>query len=108
MSRHFDLMQEMERERSFQSDAVVDSTFPVSENNRRLDAHRQALNETTLGLVQRIFLQSTVDFPRTVVFAAIDHGNGCSQIAASVAETLAGSASGTVCLVEANFRSPSL
>ena len=43
-----------------------------------------------------------------VVFAAIDHGNGCSQIAAMVAETLAGNAPGAVCLVEANFRSPAL
>ena len=43
-----------------------------------------------------------------VVFAPIDHGNGCSQIAAMVAETLAGNAPGAVCLVDANFRSPSL
>ena len=43
-----------------------------------------------------------------VVFAGIDHGNGCSQIAASVAESLAGNAPGAVCLVEANFRSPAL
>ena len=43
-----------------------------------------------------------------VVFAGIDHGNGCSRIAASVAETLAGNARGAVCLVEANFRSPAL
>jgi hypothetical protein len=43
-----------------------------------------------------------------VVFAGIDHGNGCSGIAASVAKTLAGNARGAVCLVEANFRSPSL
>ena len=42
-----------------------------------------------------------------VVFAGIDHGNGCSQICASVAETLAQHASRPVCLVEANFRSPS-
>ena len=43
-----------------------------------------------------------------VVFAGINHGNGCSRIAASVAETLAGNAPGAVCLVEANFRSPAL
>jgi Mrp family chromosome partitioning ATPase len=43
-----------------------------------------------------------------VVFAAIDHGNGCSQIAALVAKTLTGMATGPVCLVEANFHSPAL
>ncbi len=43
-----------------------------------------------------------------VVFAGIDHGNGCSQSATSVAKTLSGNAPGAVCLVEANFRSPAL
>jgi Mrp family chromosome partitioning ATPase len=59
------------------------------------------------GLVQRVFLHPE-EKPRTVVFAAIDHGNGCSLIAASVARALTVSAPGAVCLVEANFRSPAL
>jgi capsular exopolysaccharide synthesis family protein len=108
MSRNFDLMQEMEREHSFPSDQVVEPAFPILGENRKLDAHRQPASESTLGLVQRIFLQRTDESPRMVVFAGIDHGNGCSQIAASVAQTLAGNASAAVCLVEANFRSPSL
>jgi capsular exopolysaccharide synthesis family protein len=108
MSRNFDLMREMERERSFDSDPVVEPAFPISDENRNLDAHRQSTSDSTLGLVQRIFLQRTEESPRMVVFAGIDHGNGCSEIAVSVAETLARNASGAVCLVEANFRSPSL
>jgi len=43
-----------------------------------------------------------------VVFAGIDHGNGCSEICASAAESLAKSTRGQVCLVEANFYSPIL
>ena len=43
-----------------------------------------------------------------VVFAAVDHGNGCSQIAASAAAALATNTRGVVCLVEGNFRSPGL
>jgi succinoglycan biosynthesis transport protein ExoP len=108
MSRNFDLMAEMEREQSFHSDRVIEPAFPIPGEDRNLDAHRQSASDSTLGLVQRIFLQRTEESPRMVVFAGIDHGNGCSQIAASVAETLAGDASGAVCLVEANFRSPSL
>ena len=56
------------------------------------------------GVVQRIFLDHAPEPPRVVLFAAIDHGNGCSQIALSVAETLVAGA----CLVDANFRSPAL
>jgi succinoglycan biosynthesis transport protein ExoP len=36
----------------------------------------------------------------------MNHGNGCSQISASVAEILAADPSRSVCLVEANIRSP--
>jgi len=42
------------------------------------------------------------------VFAAVDKGSGCSQICARVAEALPANVRGSVCLVEANFRSPSL
>jgi Mrp family chromosome partitioning ATPase len=43
-----------------------------------------------------------------VVFAGVNHGDGCSQICAAVAEILAKNSLGSVCLVEANFRSPAL
>jgi Mrp family chromosome partitioning ATPase len=43
-----------------------------------------------------------------VVFAGVDHRDGCSQIAVSVAENLARIGLRTVCLVEANFRTPAL
>lgn len=108
MSRNFDLMQEMERDQAFNSNRVSEPAFPILGESRNRDAHRQSASDSTLRLVQRIFLQRTEGPPHLVVFAGIDHGNGCSQIAASVAETLAGNASGAVCLVEANFRSPSL
>jgi capsular exopolysaccharide synthesis family protein len=59
-------------------------------------------------LVHRVFLQPKEKQPRMVVFAAVDHGNGCSQTAASVAAALAANTRGVVCLVEGNFRSPGL
>ena len=108
MSKHFDLMQRMEKERSFGVglDPIVDPLI------RRVDVEgkrqKRWANEESLRLVQQIFLLQTEEPPRVVVFAAADHGNGCSQICASVAETLAQHARRRVCLVEANFRSPAL
>lgn len=108
MSRNFDLMQELEREQAFHSNGPVETAFPIPVENPNRNAQRQLANDLTLRLVQQIFLQQTQEPPCMVVCAAIDHGNGCSQIAASIAETLARNAPGGVCLVDANFRSPAL
>jgi Mrp family chromosome partitioning ATPase len=58
-------------------------------------------------LVQSVF-QSKGQERRTVVFGAISSGSGCSWISARIAEVLASCISGSVCLVEANFRTPGL
>jgi len=67
--------------------------------------HRQPGDEA-LRLVHQVFLSNTEQAPSVVVFAGMNHGNGCSQICASVAEILAADPLRSVCLVEANFRSP--
>ena len=108
MSGNVDLMQELEGERAFHSARPAERGFPTPGKNSNRNGHRQVVSDLMLRLVQKIFLQQTQEPPRMVVFAGIDHGNGCGQIAGSVAETLAGNAPGTVCLVEANFRSPAL
>jgi hypothetical protein len=64
----------------------------------------EAPSELALVLVQRLFLKR-IPAPRMVVFAAVDHGSGCSQIAVLVAKTLTRMTAGGVCLVEANFHS---
>jgi succinoglycan biosynthesis transport protein ExoP len=99
VSRYYELIQGTTmRERAFLPQGLAPSA--VAE---------QPGSDVTLGLVQRIFLQSPPNAPRVVVFAAIDHGDGCSQIAASAAESLAAIApNASVCLVDANFRSPAL
>ena len=61
-------------------------------------------SEEALRLVQRVFLLQAQEPPHMVVFAGIDHGNGCSRVCVSVAETLAKNIRGSVCLVEANLR----
>jgi capsular exopolysaccharide synthesis family protein len=108
MSKHFELMQQLEQEQSSRSETSPAPFIPSL--GRERDSHgliRWANNES-LRLVQQIFLLQSKEPPRVVVFAAIDHGNGCSQICASVAEILAKSARKPVCLVETNFRSPAL
>jgi receptor protein-tyrosine kinase len=108
MSKHFDLMQRMEREQSlwFKTGATEDPLAP----RVNMDAKRgfRWANNEVLRLVQQLFLLQSEEPPRVVVFAGIDHGNGCSQICAAVAETLAQQAQRQICLVEANFRSPAL
>jgi protein-tyrosine kinase len=107
MSKHFELMQQIERERLFT--AETDAAVPVSLLNGNYgQPSGEWASEEALRLVQQIFLLQAQEPPRVVVFAGIDHGNGCSRICASVAETLARNDRGRVCLVEANFRSPAL
>jgi receptor protein-tyrosine kinase len=108
MSKHFELMQQMEKEQPFASDSTGPSVFPAQSRVADGKGQTRWAKEEALRLVQQIFLLQTKEPPRVVVFAAIDHGNGCSQICASVAETLAKNARRPVCLVEANFRSPAL
>ena len=68
----------------------------------------QLASEEALRLVQRVFLLQAQEPPHMVAFAGIDHGNGVSRICVRVAETLAKNIRGSVCLVEANLRSPAL
>jgi succinoglycan biosynthesis transport protein ExoP len=67
-----------------------------------------ATREESMKLVQSLFLTSEQTPPKAVVFAAIDSGNGCTRLCAITAQLLAENVSGSVCLVEGNFRTPSL
>lgn len=107
MSKHFELMQQIEKEHIF--DAEPDAPVTVAaRNGNRVHSVDGWASEEALRLVQQIFVLQAQEPPHVVLFAGIDHGNGCSQICASVAETLAKNGRGRVCLVEANFRSPAL
>lgn len=76
-------------------------------SSRRLTVN-QIASEESHRLVEHVFLAQTEEPPRVVVFAGVDHGNGCSRICAQTAEALQQNLPGTTCIVEANFRSPSL
>jgi Mrp family chromosome partitioning ATPase len=103
MSRNFELMEQIQRERSFQAQQSSEAVFTRIDT---MGERHDWASEDALRLVQRIFQGQ--DSPRIVAFAGVDHGNGCSRICTSVAEALAKNAPGPVCLLEANFRSPGL
>ena len=63
--------------------------------------------EEVLRLVHTVF-HAPGQERGAVVFAAITSGGGCSSVCAAAAEILARSVAKTVCLVDANFRTPSL
>ena len=108
MSRNFDLMQQLEINRAPHPSETVEPVFSVPAENGSRNGHVEWASDEALRLVQQIFLLQTQEPPRAVVFAGIDHGNGCSRICGAVAEALARNSRKPVCLVEANFRSPAL
>ncbi len=65
----------------------------------------QACQET-IKLVERVFTGTAI--PQVVIFAAVERGSGCSWMCARTAEILSARVEGLVCLVDANFHSPSL
>jgi protein-tyrosine kinase len=116
MSRNFELMQQIGRAREFPpvhpEEWSSPREMPKAAVVPRGDGHRldfgQFAREESLRLVQRTFLLQTDDPPKAIVFAGIDHGNGCSLLCAQTAETLAANTGGSVCLVDANLRTPAL
>jgi Mrp family chromosome partitioning ATPase len=68
----------------------------------------QIAREESHRMVHHIFMTQKQEPPRVVVFAGIDHGNGCSRICVRTAEAIMENLRGSICIVEANFRSPSL
>ena len=79
-------------------------TTPSETKPRDKDWDVVAREETKL--VQRLFLLPGQHAPRVVVFAGVEHENGCSTICARAAEALSAHVSGSVCLVDADLRSP--
>jgi capsular exopolysaccharide synthesis family protein len=111
MSKNFELLQQVELQNGT-AGALPQMAPPSRVNNmnghsagRNLDRVTQ---EEMLRLVQGIFLTATPPASRVVMFAAIDSGNGCSHVCAQAAQVLAGNVAGSVCLVDGNWRTPSL
>jgi Mrp family chromosome partitioning ATPase len=64
--------------------------------------------EETVRLVQTVFLSRNRRAPRQVVFCGVDSENGSSSVCASAGRALTAISNRSVCLVDANVRSPRL
>lgn len=119
MSRNFELLQNLGREREmFEAPAATETAVevapPVSVAPAPVELQPLQLpmedsqRDEMFKLVQRVFLMPGSGRGRTVVVSALESGNGCSWICARMAEVLASQVSGSVCVVDANLRSPGL
>lgn len=108
MSRNFDLLQR---------DAGIPKPFPPPSSmpepgkmDSRGPRHRHLLAEDeVMKLVQRVFiLPGSGKAPEAVAFCGVYSGDGCSWVCAHAAEMLAEHGGGSVCIVDANLRTPSL
>ena len=64
--------------------------------------------EEEIKLVQRVFPDTPESLQRMVLFSGMGNDFGCASICARTARVLASRCNGEVCLVDANFQSPSL
>jgi len=122
MSKNFELMQNLGKEREmFQAGAAPASapalaiaTRPAAEVRPPVDLKPLELKmepgqrDEMFKLVQRVFFAPGNDGSRLVVVSSTESGSGCSWICARMGEVLASQISATVCLVDANLRSPGL
>ena len=116
MSKNFELLQEERREEIERegSAPLPISATPFSGLEPGNDARPeplsfdQAAREECLKLVQRVFLGNPATLRQAIVFVGIDRGNGCSQLCTETARTLAANTSGSVCIVDADFRTSSV
>ncbi len=106
MSRNFELLQRAERDQDLFKPYIAPSPEPIYPQVG-VDFRTPPGDEAS-KLVQRVFLLPNPDSPRTVVFSGAAHGDGCSTVCVSAARALASQTPGSVCVVDANFRRPSL
>lgn len=104
MSRNFELLR-----RAGEEDVLFRRSDSLLNDGglRRLDLGGPARKEA-VKLVQRVFVFPNSHTPHAVVFSSVDQGNGSSEICVRAGEVLATQGSGSVCLVDANLRAPSL
>lgn len=106
MSRNFELLQQVEKEH----EAFAAPIHPCdSGNGKKPHLDLAALSrEESMKLVRSLFLSSIPDAPRVVLFCGVETGDGASWVCVHAGETLASQTKSSVCLVDANLRTPFL
>jgi capsular exopolysaccharide synthesis family protein len=84
------------------------NSIDSSDRRRMIDELDSRAREQVAKLVHNLLLMRNASDTRFVVVCATGHGEGCSWISSRTAEGLAGQLQGSVCLIDANLRSPSL
>jgi len=105
MSRNFELLQQVENGLEVLSSSPRESS-PGS-RPAGVDGFPPEY-EPLINLVQRVFLVPYKEVPHTVVFSGADRNSGCTWICAHTSKVLSALVPGTVCVVDANLRSPGL
>jgi capsular exopolysaccharide synthesis family protein len=106
MSRNFELLQQIEKEHEV---FPVSGRPAISGNGRKPGLDLDAISrEEKMKLVQRLFLLPGSEAPHLVVFCGVETGDGSSWVCARAGETLASQVKASVCLVDANLRTPFL
>jgi Mrp family chromosome partitioning ATPase len=111
VSRNFDILQRAGETGTpkFGGSGVAGVPPPTAQASRPNRSVLRLIDDEIMKLVQRVFiLPETADAPGAVTFAAVDQGDGCSWVCARASEVLAEQVAGTVCVVDANLRTPSL
>jgi Mrp family chromosome partitioning ATPase len=91
-----------------ESKSIGRSKTRVQPGGAHRDARRELIaREEELKLVQRIFLGSG-STTRVALFSGLEQDGGCASICVRTAEILSTQAEGPVCLVDADFETPSL
>ena len=107
MSRNFDiLLREMPDPMRAGSVAIPNAREAEISRSRDPIA---AIDDEITKLIQRVFLlHESKPATTAVTFCGVNRRDGCSWVCARASEALAEQVSGRVCIVDANFRSPSL
>jgi capsular exopolysaccharide synthesis family protein len=114
MSRNFELLQNLGKEHEMFGVGVDIPAAPPAPQVapaelKPLKLEMEAVQkEEVAKLVQRVFLLPGAKASHFVVFSGTEAGNGCSWICSRAAEILASQVSGSICVVDANLRSPTL
>jgi protein-tyrosine kinase len=106
VSKNFELMQEAAQDQELFRNGQ--SVAPARNGHKQNGLTEGITKEETAKLVQRLFLLSGSQAPRTVVFSGVEHGDGCTSVCARTAEMIVAMGKGTVCVVDANLRAPAL
>jgi len=116
MSRNFELLNQMDKLQDVLPTVVPELPIVPAESAHVSEAKApvpllpldEMAKDEVSKLVHRLFRPNAADGPRCVVFTCPEPAGGTTWMCAHAADALATQVSGSVCVVDCNFRSPAL